>query len=160
MASKKGDKSNPVIALNKKATHDYFIQERFEAGIELLGWEVKSLRQGKASIVDGYVIIKRGEIFLIGATIQPLSQACTHVICDPTRTRKLLLHRNEIDKLVGAVEKSGFTMIPLRLYWNKCRVKLEIALAKGKQAHDKRDSIKDREWQRDKSRIVKHNLRA
>lgn len=151
--------TNTAIAVNKRATHDYFIDQRIEAGIELQGWEVKSLRAGKASIVDGYVIVKRGEIFLIGATITPLNQACTHVLCDPTRTRKLLLNRREIDKLIGQIEKAGTTVVPLKMYWKKCFVKIEIGVARGKQDHDKRDSIKEREWQRDKSRVMKKSLR-
>ncbi|MGN1393088.1 MAG: SsrA-binding protein SmpB [Succinivibrionaceae bacterium] len=160
MATNKKTNNSNVIALNKRATHDYFIDQRIEAGIELQGWEVKALRAGKANIVDAYVIVKRGEVFLIGATITPLKEACSHVICDPTRTRKLLLNRKEIDKLFGQIEKSGSTAIPLKLYWSRCFIKLEIAVAHGKQAHDKRDSIKDREWQRDKARIMKKNLRG
>lgn len=148
-----------VIAVNKRATHDYFIDQRIEAGIELLGWEVKSLREGKANIVDGYITIKKGEIFLFGATITPLNQACTHVVCDPMRTRKLLLHRREIDKIVGQIQKAGMTAIPLKLYWSKCFIKLEMAIAHGKKEHDKRDSIKEREWQRDKARIMKKGFR-
>jgi SsrA-binding protein len=151
--------TNSAIAVNKRASHEYFIDQRIEAGIELQGWEVKSLRSGKASIVDGYVIVKRGEIFLIGATITPLNQACSHVICDPTRTRKLLLNRREIDKLIGQIEKAGITVVPLKMYWKKCFVKIEIGVARGKQDHDKRDSIKEREWQRDKARVMKKNLR-
>ncbi len=147
------------IAVNKRANHDYFIEQRIEAGIELQGWEVKSLRAGKASIVDGYVIVKHGEVFLLGATITPLNQACNHVVCDPTRTRKLLLNRREIDKLIGQVDKTGYTIVPLKLYWKKCFVKLEIGVARGKQEHDKRNSIKDREWQRDKARVMKKSLR-
>ncbi len=157
MADKKV--STGTIALNKRATHEYFIEQRIEAGMELQGWEVKSLRAGRASIVDGYVLIKRGEAFLIGATITPLNQACTHVVCDPTRTRKLLLNRREIDKLVGQLDKAGYTVVPLKMYWKKCYVKLEIGLARGKQDHDKRDSIKDREWQRDKARVMKKSLK-
>jgi SsrA-binding protein len=157
MADKHSNSSQ--IAVNKRATHDYFIEQRIEAGIELQGWEVKSLRQGKVSIVDGYIIVKRGEVFLIGATITPLNQACNHVVCDPTRTRKLLLNRKEIDKLIGQIEKTGLTVVPLKLYWKKCYVKLEIGVVRGKKEHDKRDSIKEREWQRDKARVMKKNLR-
>lgn len=148
-----------VIAVNKRASHDYFLEQHFEAGISLQGWEVKALRAGRASIVDGYVTIKKGEIYLIGANITPLDQACTHVICDPTRTRKLLLNRREIDKLIGSVERAGYTIVPLKLYWKKSLVKLEISLARGKQTHDKRDSIKEREWKRDQARVMKKSIR-
>lgn len=156
MAGKQNTSSQ--IAVNKRATHEYFIEQRFEAGIALQGWEVKALREGKASIVDGYVIVKGGEIFLIGATITPLQMACTHVVCDPTRTRKLLLNRKEIDKIIGQVNKTGLTVVPLKLYWKKCYVKLEIAIVRGKKDHEKRDSIKDREWQRAKARVMKKNM--
>ena len=132
-SNKKESIKSAVIAVNKRASHDYFLEQHFEAGISLQGWEVKALRAGRGSIVDGYVTIKKGEIFLIGANITPLDQACTHVICDPTRTRKLLLNRREIDKLIGSVERAGYTIVPLKLYWKKSFVKVEIALAKGKQ---------------------------
>jgi len=153
--SKQKDAPNPVIALNKRARHEYFIEENFEAGLALQGWEVKSLRAGKAQITEGYVIIKNGEAWLIGAHVTPLRTASTHVIADPTRTRKLLLHRRELDRLVGAVERKGHTVVPLKLYWKNGKAKLEIGLAKGKQSHDKRASEKDRDWQRDKARLLR-----
>ncbi len=161
MASTKKDKDqpNPTIALNKRARHEYSIEENYEAGMALQGWEVKSLRAGKAQITEGYVLVKDGEAWLIGAHISPLRTTSTHVIADPTRTRKLLLHRRELDRLVGAVERKGYTVVPLKLYWHKGKVKLEIGLAKGKQAHDKRSAAKDRDWEREKSRIMKHARR-
>ncbi|WP_297527822.1 SsrA-binding protein SmpB [Thiohalobacter sp.] len=144
-----------TIALNKKARHEYGIEERFEAGIALEGWEVKSLRAGKVQITDAYVLLKDGEAFLFGAHITPLPTASTHIHPDPTRTRKLLLHREELNKLIGAVERKGYALIPLALYWKRGRVKVEIGLAKGKKAHDKRASLKERDWQREKQRIMK-----
>lgn len=157
MAAPRKDKedSSSVIALNKRARHEYFIEENLEAGLALQGWEVKSLRAGKAQITEGYVIVKDGEAWLIGAHVTPLRTASTHVVADPTRTRKLLLHRRELDRLIGAVERKGHTLVPLRLYWKNGRAKLEIGLAKGKQAHDKRASEKDRDWQRDKARLMR-----
>ena len=143
------------IALNKRARFDYFIEEKIEAGLALQGWEVKSLRAGKAQITEGYVIVKDGEAFLIGAHVTPLRTVSTHVVADPTRTRKLLLHRRELDRLVGAVERKGYTIVPLELYWKQGKVKLAIGLAKGKQAHDKRHSEKDRDWQREKARLLR-----
>ena len=130
--SKDKDSPNSVIALNKRARHEYFIEQNFEAGLALQGWEVKSLRAGKAQITEGYVLVKNGEAWLIGAHIAPLKTTSTHVVADPTRTRKLLLHRRELDSLVGAVERKGHTVVPLKLYWSKGKVKLEIGLAKGK----------------------------
>ena len=159
MNNKKTVNDRP-IAVNKRASHDYFIDQRIEAGIVLEGWEVKSLRAGRASIVDGYILIKDGEAFLIGANITPLKMASTHVVCDPTRTRKLLLSRREIDKVRGMTQKSGFTAVPLKLDWSRCFVKLEMAIAHGKQAHDKRDSLKEKEWQRSRERIMKKSLRG
>jgi SsrA-binding protein len=144
-----------TIAVNKKARHDYFIEERLEAGLVLEGWEVKSLRAGKAQLVDSYVIIKEGEAWLLGALITPLQTASTHINPDPTRTRKILLHRHELDRLIGAVERKGYTLAALSLYWKKGRAKVEIGLAKGKQAHDKRAVQKERDWQREKQRILK-----
>jgi len=144
-----------VIALNKRARHEYFIEENFEAGMVLQGWEVKSMRAGKAQITEGYVLIKDGEAWLIGAHISPLRTTSTHVIADPTRTRKLLLNRRELDKLVGAVERKGHTVVPLKLYWKNGKAKLEVGLAKGKQSHDKRATEKDRDWQRDKARLMR-----
>jgi SsrA-binding protein len=149
------DAAPPPIALNKRARHEYFIEENHEAGLALQGWEVKSLRAGKAQITEAYVLVKDGEAWLIGAHITPLRTASTHVVADPTRTRKLLMHRGEIDRLMGAVERKGHTLVPLRLYWKRGNVKLEIGLAKGKKAHDKRATEKDRDWQREKSRLMK-----
>ncbi|NJD30882.1 MAG: SsrA-binding protein SmpB [Gammaproteobacteria bacterium] len=153
--SKDKSKETPAIALNKRARHEYFIEENLEAGMALQGWEVKSLRAGKAQITEGYVLVKNGEAWLIGAHITPLKTTSTHVVADPTRTRKLLLHRRELDRLIGAVERKGHTIVPLKLYWKNGKVKLEIGLAKGKQAHDKRATEKDRDWQREKSRLMK-----
>jgi SsrA-binding protein len=157
MASPSKDKSHHdnSIAQNKRARFDYFIEEKFEAGMALQGWEVKSLRAGKAQITEGYVLIKDGEAFLIGAHITPLRTVSTHVVADPTRTRKLLLNRKELDGLIGAVERKGYTVVPLELYWKNGNVKLAIGLAKGKQAHDKRHTEKDRDWQREKSRLMR-----
>jgi SsrA-binding protein len=154
MSKKEPDKP-PPIAVNRKARYEFFIEERYEAGIALMGWEVKSMRAGKAQIAEGYVYVKNGEVFLFGAHINALNSASTHVDTDPTRTRKLLLNRREIDHLVGAVERRGYTIVPLELYWKKGRAKLAIGLSKGKKQHDKRAVDKDRDWQRDKSRIMK-----
>lgn len=153
--SKKKESGNSTIAQNKKARHDYFIEERFEAGLSLLGWEVKSLRAGKAQLSDSYVIIKNGEAFLLGTLITPLATVSTHFIPDPTRTRKLLLHRAQLSKLIGAVERKGYTIVPLSLYWSHGLAKCEIGLAKGKQEHDKRETEKNRDWQREKQRLMK-----
>ncbi|MFO1504665.1 MAG: SsrA-binding protein SmpB [Steroidobacteraceae bacterium] len=155
MAKSTKDEGRALIAENRRARHDYFIEERYEAGISLMGWEVKSMRAGKAQIAEGYVVIRGGEIFLIGAHITPLSSASTHVITDPVRPRKLLLNRAEIDKLIGAVERSGYTIVPLELYWKGGRAKARIGLAKGKKQHDKRATEKDRDWQRDKARVMR-----
>ena len=144
-----------TIALNKKARHDFFIEERFEAGLELQGWEVKSLREGRVQLSESYILVKNSEAWLLGVHISPLNSASTHVTPDPTRTRKLLLHRRELDKLIGAVERKGYTIVPLALYWKKGRAKLEIALARGKQSHDKRASEKDRDWGREKQRLLR-----
>jgi SsrA-binding protein len=154
--SKKKAQGGSTIALNKKAGHDFFIEERYEAGISLQGWEVKSLRQGRAQIKESYITIKDGEAFLFGAHIVPLSTASTHVHADPTRTRKLLLHRSELNKLIGLVERKGYALVPTAMYWKKGMAKLEIGLAKGKKQHDKRASEKDRDWKREKERIFKH----
>ena len=159
MAKKKKTGSSgtsSTIALNKKARHDYFIEERFEAGLALQGWEVKSLREGRVQLAESYILIKNGEAWLLGSHITPLVTASTHIQPDPTRTRKLLLHRRELDKLIGAVERKGYTLVPLALYWKKGRVKLEVALARGKQSHDKRATEKARDWEREKSRILRH----
>jgi SsrA-binding protein len=155
MKKKKSSASSQNIAQNKKAWHDYFIEEKYEAGLVLRGWEVKSLRAGRAQLRDGYVIVRKGEIFLFGAHITPLVSASTHVHADPTRTRKLLLHEHEISKLIGAVERKGYTLVPLSLYWKRGRAKLGIGLAKGKQKHDKRATIKKREADREAERALK-----
>ncbi|HEY9397209.1 MAG TPA: SsrA-binding protein SmpB [Burkholderiales bacterium] len=143
------------IADNRKAFHDYFIEERFEAGIVLEGWEVKAIRAARAQLKEAYVVVRREELFLIGAHISPLGSASTHVNPDPVRTRKLLLHSEEISKLIGKVERAGYTMVPLNLHYTRGRIKLEIGLAKGKKQHDKRQAEKDREWQREKQRLVR-----
>jgi len=153
--SNKQKSESSKIALNKKARHDYFIEDTFEAGLALQGWEVKSLREGMAQITESYVHIRNGEAWLLGAHITPLKTASTHISPDPTRTRKLLLHRHELDRLIGAVERKGFTLVPLNLHWSKGRTKLDIGLAKGKKQHDKRADKKDKDWQRQKSRILK-----
>ncbi|QIR06830.1 SsrA-binding protein SmpB [Salinivibrio costicola] len=155
----KNKASSNTIALNKKARHEFFIEDDFEAGLELQGWEVKSLRAGKANISESYVLLKDGEAFLFGATITPLNMASTHVVADPQRTRKLLLKRRELDTLIGKVNRDGFTVVALSLYWKKSFAKLKIGLAKGKKLHDKRDTAKDRDWQRQKARIMKNAAR-
>ena len=150
------EKSNSsTIALNKKARHDYFIEDRFEAGLALQGWEVKSLREGRAQLTESYIVIKNNEAWLFGFHVSPLLSASTHVTPDPTRTRKLLLHRRELDRLIGAVERKGYTLVPLALYWKKGRAKLEVALARGKHSHDKRAADKDREWSLSKQRLLR-----
>ncbi len=140
---------------NKKAFHDYFIEERYEAGIALEGWEVKAIRAGRAQIKEAYVVVKKEEIWLVGCHISPLPTASTHIKPDPVRTRKLLLHAHEISKLIGKVQQAGFTLVPLNLHYSKGRIKLEIGLAKGKKLHDKRETEKQREWQRDKARLMR-----
>ena len=144
------------IVENKKAFHDYFIEERFEAGLALQGWEVKAIRAGRAQIKEAYVIVSNGEIFLIGCHISPLPAASTHLLPDPTRTRKLLLHAQEIDRLIGSVERSGYAMVPVNLHYKGGRIKLEVGLAKGKKQHDKRESEKLRDWNREKQRIMRN----
>ena len=144
-----------TIALNKRARFEYFIEERFEAGIALEGWEVKSLRDGRVQFGDSYVLLKNGEAFLFGCQISPLPTVSTHIVPDPLRTRKLLLHRREIDTLTGAVERKGNTLVPTAMYWSKGKAKVEIGLAKGKKQHDKRVAVKDRDWEREKGRIMK-----
>ena len=153
---KKNKGSGNTIALNKKAGHDYHIEERLETGLVLQGWEVKSLRDGRAQLKESYVLIRAGEAWLLGCHISPLTSASTHVSPDPTRTRKLLLHRRELDRLIGAVERRGYTLIPTALYWKRGKAKLEIGLARGKKQHDKRAADKDRDWERQKARILKH----
>ncbi len=155
MVKKQIKKPSATIARNKKAKFDYFIEDRFEAGVALQGWEVKSLRDGRVQLNDSYVFIRNGEAFLVGTLITPLRTASTHISPESMRTRKLLLNRRELDRLVGAVERKGYTVVPLALYWKRNLVKLEIALAKGKEKHDKRATERDREWKRDKQRILK-----
>lgn len=154
----KKTKSTGQIAQNKRARHDYFIEEVHEAGLSLQGWEIKSIREGKVNIKESYILLKNNEAFLFGAQIQPLITASTHTTQDPLRLRKLLLHRREIDRLMGKVDRDGMTIVPLSMYWGDGgKVKLDIGLAKGKKLHDKRASEKDREWNRDKDRILKHS---
>jgi len=153
--TKKTEKTESRIAENRKARFDFFIEDRLEAGIALQGWEVKSMRAGKAQLVDSYVIIRDGEAWMLGSHVTPLNTTSTHVTAEPKRLRKLLLNRREIDRLTGLVERKGYTLIALELYWNKNRVKVAIGLAKGKKQHDKRDTEKDRDWQRDKARALK-----
>ena len=146
-----------VIADNRKAFHDYFIEERLETGLVLEGWEVKSIRAGRVQLKESYVVYISGEFWLVGAHISPLSTASTHVKPDPTRSRKLLMHQREIEKWSGRVDRAGFTVMALNLHYQKGRIKLEIGLAKGKKQHDKRESEKDREWQREKARLVRND---
>lgn len=160
MTKKKQKVGSNTIALNKRARHDYFIEEEIEAGLSLQGWEVKSMRAGKANISDSYVIFNQGEAFLFGANIQPLSVASTHVVCDPTRTRKLLLSKCELDSLFGKANRDGYTILALSLYWKGTWAKVKIGLAKGKKQHDKREDIKEREWKMQKDRIMKNAQRG
>ena len=155
MGKKKSKSSDNTIARNRVARHDYFIEDEIEVGLVLEGWEVKSLRNGSLQLKESYVMIQNGEIWLTGAHISPLNSASTHIKPNPTRNRKLLAHRNEIDRLVGMVERKGMTLIALAAYWSRGRAKLKLGIAKGKKAHDKRASIKDRDWKRDKARILK-----
>jgi SsrA-binding protein len=159
MAPKKPSAPNPVIAENKKAAFNYFFEDRFEAGLVLEGWEVKALRAGKAQLTDGYVVIRGGELFIIGCQINPLGTASTHVRPDSVRTKKLLMHADEIRRLIGKVEQKGYTLVPIKLYWKNHRAKCEIALAKGKATHDKRDTIKEREGKREVERAMKQRHR-
>ncbi|WP_348733526.1 SsrA-binding protein SmpB [Rheinheimera texasensis] len=159
MTKKKNQNEGGTIALNRKARHEYSLEDRFEGGMALQGWEIKSIRQGKANIADSYVIIKDGEAYLFGAVIQPLNSASSHVVCDPERSRKLLLNKREINKLIGAKERDGYTMVATAMYWKGPWVKLEFYLAKGKREFDKRDDIKDRDWSREKERMMKHSKR-
>lgn len=158
-ANKKKSNTSSTIALNKKARHEYALEDKFEAGLELQGWEVKSIRSGKVNLSDTYVFIKNGEAFLLGCQIQPLHSASTHVVADPLRYRKLLLKQREIDTLIGAVERDGYTLVATAMYWSRCWVKLEIKLGRGKKQHDKRDDIKNKDWARQKERMMKHNAR-
>jgi SsrA-binding protein len=143
------------IAVNRRARHDYFIEERFEAGVVLHGWEVKALRAGRLQLTEAYVVLRADEAWLFGAHVSPLPTASTHVQPDPTRSRKLLLHRRQIDSLVGALERKGRTIVPLTMYWKDGRAKLEIGLARGKKEHDKRADTRERDWEREKARVMK-----
>ena len=161
--SKKAGRRKPggdsaSIALNRRARFEYFIDERFEAGLVLHGWEVKSLRAGRVNLTEAYVLVRNGEAFLIGCNIPPLPTASTHINPDPTRTRKLLLHQKELARLVGATEQRGYTVVPLDLHWSRGNAKLSIGLAKGKKQHDKRADKKERDWQREKERLLKHRV--
>jgi len=159
MAKKKKAQTSSTIALNKKAKHDYFIEEKFEAGLELQGWEVKSCREGKAQLTDSYVIFKNGEAWLLGARIQPLPSASTHFVTEPDRTRRLLLNKRELAKLIVSTEQKGYTVVATALYWKKHLIKCEIALAKGKAKHDKRETEKARDWNREKQRLMRSDNR-
>ena len=157
----KGKGGGGTIALNKRARHEYHLEQRFEAGLGWLGWDIKSIRAGRANIGESYAVVRGGELFLFGAQITPLIQASTHVVADERRTRKLLLHRHEIDQLVGKVEREGYTVVPTALYWKGNRIKAELALARGKQTHDKRDTERERDWNREKQRVLRrHNKNA
>ena len=155
MTKKDGKANSGTIALNKRARHDYHIEQRFEAGLVLEGWEVKSLRAGKVQLVDSYVLLRNGEAWLLGATITPLTSASTHVVADPQRTRKLLLHARELAQIFAATQQKGYACIATALYWKGNKVKCEIGLAKGKKQHDKRATERERDWQRQKQRILK-----
>lgn len=155
MAAKDKKPAPAKIAVNKKARFDYAIEDTFQAGLVLEGWEVKSLREGRAQITESYVHVRNGEAWLLGARISPLGTVSTHIRADPTRTRKLLLNRQELDRLIGAVERKGYTLVPLNLHWSKGRAKLDVGLAKGKKSHDKRATEKDRDWKRQQGRIMK-----
>ena len=157
--SKKPKTSPDTIVANKKARHDFFIEDSLEAGIALTGWEVKALRAGRVQLVDSYVIFKDGEAWLLGALITPLQSASTHFVTDPQRTRKLLMQKRQLARLIGAVQQKGYTCVCLKLYWKNHLVKAEIALAKGKQLHDKRDTDKERDWNREKQRVMRHSAK-
>lgn len=149
------DATQRIIAVNRRARHEYFIEDSYEAGLMLMGWEVKSLRDGRAQIAEAYVVIRNREAFLIGAHFTPLKQASTHVNPDATRTRKLLLHERQLAQLIGKVERAGYTLVPLDLHWTRGRAKLQVGLAKGKKQHDKRDDLKQKDWEREKGRILR-----
>ncbi len=153
--TKDADSGNTTIALNRKAKHNYTLEQRFEAGLVLQGWEVKSIRAGKGQISESHVIIRRGEAWLVNAVIAPLISASTHIKADDSRSRKLLMHRKEINTLLGNIERKGYTIVPTAMYWKKNNIKLELALAKGKKDYDKRADAKDKDWQRDKERLFK-----
>ncbi len=157
-AGKNKKTEDNVVAVNRRAGYEFFIEERMEAGLALQGWEVKSLRAKRVNLTESHVLIRRGEAWLIGCNITPLATASTHVRPDATRTRKLLLHRREISRLAGAVDRSGYAVIPLKLYWKRGRAKLEIGLGKGKKQHDKRQEKKERDWQRQRERLLKHKV--
>lgn len=159
MSKKPSHKPDNTIALNKRARHDFHLEDRYEAGVALQGWEVKALRQGKAQITESYVMFKNGEAWLLGAQISPLPTASTHVSPDPIRTRKLLLKRRELNHLLGATQQKGYTCVCTRLYWKHHLVKAEVALAKGKEKHDKRESEKTRDWDREKQRLLRSDNR-
>jgi SsrA-binding protein len=150
-------KSSSTLVVNRKARFAYFIEDEYEAGLVLEGWEVKSLRAGKVNLSDAHVILKRGEAWLLGMQIQPLPTASQHTHPDIVRTRKLLFHRRELNKLIGHIEREGYTVVPLSLYWKRNVIKVKVALAKGKKLHDKRDTQKDRDWERARSRLMKYN---
>ncbi len=158
MSSKPASRKEPnrTIAENRKARHDYFIEQTIEAGLVLQGWEVKSLRDGRGNIKEGYAVIRNGEAWLLGAHFSPLASASTHITPDPVRSRKLLLNRRELDRLVGAVEREGYTLVPLSLYWKDGRAKLALGLARGKKQHDKRASDKERDWEKQRQRLMRH----
>ena len=157
----KSGTADKTISLNKRARHEFHLEDRVEAGWVLQGWEVKAIRAGRGNMTDAYAYVRDGEIFLIGAQITPLIQASTHTVPEDRRQRKLLLHRREIDKLIGRVERDGYTLVPTAMYWSKNKIKIEIALAKGKQNHDKRDTAKERDWDREKQRAMRaHNRNA
>lgn len=161
VSKKKGkskDTGDHLIAINRKAGFDYHIEERFDAGLELQGWEVKSLRARRVNLTESHCLVRRGEAWLVGCTITPLATVSTHVTPDPTRTRKLLLHKDEIARLSGAVDRAGYTVVPLRLYWKRGKAKLQIGLAKGKKKHDKRADKKEQDWQRQRERLLKHKV--
>ncbi len=154
MARKKEERAGR-IADNRRALHEYFIDQRYEAGVALQGWEVKALRAGRLQLQEAYVLLKDGEAWLFGAHVSPLPTTSTHVVADPTRSRKLLLHRRQIDAMIGAVERKGFTLIPLAAYWIAGKAKIEVGLARGKKQHDKRADERDKDWQREKARVMK-----
>lgn len=156
VSKKKPQADSNVIAVNKKSRYDFFIEDTLEAGLSLQGWEVKSLRAGRVSLTEAYVVIRRGETWLLGGNIQPLPSASTHVVPEPGRTRKLLLHRREIARLTGSADREGYTLVPLRMYWKRGKAKLAIGLGKGKKKYDKRETKKQQDWQRQKERLLKH----
>jgi len=157
MANRQNKAQSNTIALNKRASHDYMLEERFEAGLVLEGWEVKAIRSGKAQLVDSYVLLRGGEAWLLGANITPLTSASTHVVPEPQRTRKLLLHARELARIFTATQRKGFTCVATAMYWKGNKIKCEIALGKGKKLHDKRASERDKDWNRQKERLLRHS---